>query len=82
MGVEELAVGPGRDDGFSPRVVYGFAEMVGVVSFVGNHGFRPEAIHQPMAARDVVALAWPEQQPHRVAGRVGGRVNLGAQAAA
>ena len=82
VGVGCLAVGPGRDDGFGSRVVYGPTQVVGVVSFVGDHGFRLKAVHQLVAARDVVALARPEQQAHRVAQRVGGCVDLGAQAAA
>ena len=77
-----LAVRPGRDDGFGSRVVYDPTQVVGIVSFVGDHGFRLEAVDQLAAACDVVALARPEQQANRVAKRVGGCMDFGAQAAA
>ncbi len=52
-----LAVGPGRHDGLGPYVAYGVAQRVGVVSLVGDHGIRLEAVNQFVAARDIVALA-------------------------
>jgi len=61
--------------------VYGVAQVAGVVSLVGDHGIWFEAVQQFVAARHVVALSRPEQQAHRVAQRVGGRVYLCAQAA-
>ena len=60
----------------------GLMQVACVVSLVGDHGLWPETLNQLVAARDVVALPWPEQQAHGVAERVGGGVQLGAQAAA
>ena len=76
-----LSVRFGRDDRLCPGVSDGLVQVVGVISFVGDHGLRLEASDQLVAAGGIVALAWPEQQAHRVAKRIRGRVNLGAQAA-
>ena len=57
-------------------------QVVRVVSLVGDHGLWSDPLNQVAAARDIVALPWPEQQTHGVAERVGGGVQLGAQAAA
>ena len=38
--------------------------------------------HPRAEVQVLMALAWPEQQAHRVAQRAGGRVDLDAQAAA
>lgn len=77
-----LSVRCGRDERFCSGVADGLVQVVGVASFVGDHDFRLEASDQLVAAGGIVALTWPEQQTHRVAERVRGRVNLGAQAAA
>ena len=86
--VEDLVVRPsllsvplGRNDRVRSGVVDGLVQMVSVVSLVGDHGLRVEACDQLVAAGGIMALTWPEQQAHRVAEHVRGRVDLGAQPA-
>ena len=58
------------------------AQMIGVVAFVGDCEVGGEAFDQLVREGDVVALAWRADQAHRVAKRIAGGVDFGAQAAA
>jgi hypothetical protein len=57
-------------------------EMVRVIAFVGDGGFGVDAVDQIMGKGDVVALARRADQANRQTERLGGGVDLGAQAAA
>ena len=56
--------------------------MIGVITLVGDNGLGFEAFDQGVRLRDVVALAWPEQQADGIAERIGRGVDLRAQPAA
>jgi hypothetical protein len=58
------------------------AQMIGVVALVGDCDVRGEAFDQLVREGDVVALAWRADQAHRIAKRIAGGVDFGAQAAA
>jgi hypothetical protein len=60
----------------------GGAEVVGVVTLVGEHMAGSEAIDQRCGLADVAGLAGAAEQPNRIAQAVGASVDLGAQAAA
>ena len=75
------AVRFGWDDHLSASVADRLMQRLGVVALVGDHRPRPQTRDQRLAAGDILALAWPEQQAHRVAQRVSGSMHLGAQAA-
>ena len=77
-----LSVRFGRNDQFRSGVSDGLVQVVGVVALIGDHGFRLEASDQLVAAGGIMALTWSEQQAHRVAKRIRGGMDFGAQAAA
>lgn len=56
--------------------------MVGVISLVGDGGIGVDAINQVMGEGDVVALAGRADQADWQPERLGGGMDLGAQAAA
>ena len=56
--------------------------MVGVISLVGDGGIGVDTVDQIMGKGDVVALAGRADQSDRQAERLGGGVDLGAQASA
>ncbi|VFU16632.1 protein of unknown function (plasmid) [Methylocella tundrae] len=76
------AIGFRWDDGFGPAFEDSLAQVIGVITLVGDDGFGLEAFDQGVRLGDVVALAWPEQQADGIAERVGRGVDLGAQATA
>jgi hypothetical protein len=55
--------------------------MIGVIALVADRGSRIEAIDKLMCEGDVVALARRADQAERIAERVAGGVDLGAQPA-
>lgn len=57
-------------------------QMVGVISLVGDGGLGIDAVDQVMGERDVVALAGRADETDGEPERLGGGVDLGAQAAA
>lgn len=60
----------------------GLAQMIGVITFVGDDGTGLEAVDQCMRLGDVVALTWAEQQTYGITECVGSGMYLGAQPAA
>jgi hypothetical protein len=82
VGTLELAVTLWRDDNFGARFGDAIDKVIGIVSFVADGGIGVEAIDQVMSEGDIVALAGRANQADRKAERLGGGVNLGAQAAA
>jgi hypothetical protein len=56
--------------------------VVGVISLVGDSGIGVDTVDQIMGKGDVVALAGRADQADRKAERLGGGMDLGAQAAA
>jgi hypothetical protein len=52
--------------------------VIGVIALIGDDGFGFKAFDQGVRLRDVIALAWPEQQADRIAERIGRGVDLGA----
>lgn len=77
-----FSVALGRDDDFGSRPVDTVDEAIGVVAFVGDGGAGLEALDKIMGKGNVVALPGAGQQTHRIAERIAGGVDLGAQAAA
>jgi hypothetical protein len=53
--------------------------LIGVVALVGDRDVRGEAFDKFVSEGDVVALAWRADQPHRIAKRIAGGVDFGAQ---
>lgn len=81
VGALGLAVALGRDD--DPRSGFGdpIDEMVGVIALVGQRGLGLKALDEIVGEGDIVALARRADQADRIAERVAGGVDLGAQAA-
>lgn len=82
VGTLDLAVPFGRDNNFGAGFVDAINKVVGVVSLVADGGIGVETIDQVMSEGDIVALAGRADQADRKAERLGGNMNLGAQAAA
>src|SRR5262249_61821409 len=76
----DFAVSLGRDDDFGPAFGDFMAQMIGIITLVGDCGTRIEAIHQLMCEGDVVALPRRTDQAERIAERITGSVDFGAQA--
>ena len=56
-------------------------QMVGIIALIGNCGVRVEAVDQIMGKGNVVALPRGTDQTDRIAKRIAGGVDLGAQPA-
>ena len=76
------AVALGRDDDFSTVCGDLFGKMIGIISLVGEGRRGLDAVNQVMGNRDVVALAGRADQSDGKPKRLGGGMDLGAQAAA
>jgi hypothetical protein len=82
VGERRTAIRFGRNDGFGSAFEDSLAQVIGVITFVGDDGLSLKAFDQGVRLCDVVALTWPEQQADGIAERVGCGVDLCAQAAA
>src|SRR4029077_10157266 len=71
----------GRHDDLAAGFGDLLAKVVGVVALVSDGGFCGDPIDQRVRKGDVVALAGGADQSHRVAQRIAGHMDLGAQAA-
>jgi hypothetical protein len=78
----ELAVALWGDDDLSAGLGDPVGEMVGVISLVGDGGFGLDAVDKIVGEGDVVALTGRADQANGKAERLGGGMDLGAQAAA
>ena len=54
--------------------------MVGVISGVGHHDLRGEALDQGAGLRRIASLAGREDEPHRAPQATDSQMDLGAQA--
>lgn len=79
IGTLDLAVSLGGNDDLSPGFGDPVDEVVGIVSLVGQGGLGLEAVDERVGEGDIVALAGRADQPNRIAERVAGGVDLGAQ---
>jgi hypothetical protein len=82
VGTLELAVALGRDDDLGAGFGDAIDKVIGVISLVADGDIGVETIDQVMSEGDIVALAGRANQADRQAERLGGGVDLGAQAAA
>ncbi len=56
-------------------------EMIGILALVGNRRVSSDAVDKIMCEGDVVALSGRTDQPDRIAQRIAGSMDFGAQAA-
>src|SRR6202034_1858219 len=82
IGTLECAVPLGRNDRLAAAFSDLGAQMIGVVALVGDCNVGGEAFNQ--RGREAVVIAWAGRadEPHRIAKRIAGGVDFGAQAAA
>ncbi len=78
VGERRAAVGFWRNDRLRGAFEDSLAQVIGVITLVGDDGVGLKAFDQVVRLGDVVSLAWPEQQADRVAERVGRGVDFGA----
>lgn len=81
VGERRAAIGFGRDDRLGRTRKDSLAQVIRVITLVGDDGFNLETFDEVMRLCDVVALPWPEKKPDGIAERVGGGVDLRAQSA-
>jgi hypothetical protein len=81
VGERRAAIGFGRDDRLGLTRKDSLAQVIRVITLVGDDGFSLETFDEVMRLCDVVALPWPEKKPDGIAERVGGGVDLRAQSA-
>jgi hypothetical protein len=84
MGVVDalnFAVSLGRDDDPGACFSNFVAQVIGVVALVGNHGPSVEPVDKIMRDGDVIALPRRGDQTDRIAERIAGGVDFGAQSA-
>ena len=80
VGERRAAIGFGHDRlGLTRKD--SLAQVIRVITLVGDDGFSLETFDEVMRLCDVVALPWPEKKPDGIAERVGGGVDLRAQSA-
>lgn len=77
-----LAIGPRLDDRLGAFLNDGVVEVLGVVGGVGDDRSWSEAFDELGRPQDFALLTWTTDQARRISQRVGGGVDLGAQAAA
>ena len=82
VGALELAISLRRDDGFGSRFSDPVAQVVGIITLVGDRGADLEAVDKFMCEGNVVTLAGAGDQTDRIAERIAGGMDLGAQPAA
>jgi hypothetical protein len=82
IGTLERAVPLGRNDRLAAAFSDLVAQVIGVVALIGDRDIGGEALDQLMREGDVVALARRSDQAHRIAQRIAGGVDFGAQAPA
>ena len=80
VGTLDLAVSFRRDDGRRSGLNDALDEMVGVIALVGNGRAGVEAVDKIMGKGNVVALAGSADQTDRIAKRIAGGMDFGAQA--
>ena len=81
VGTLHLAVSFRRDDRRRSGLHDPLDEMVSVIALVGNRHARVEAVDKIMGKGNVVALAGTTDQTDRVAKRIAGGMDFGAQPA-
>ena len=79
VGALELAISLRRDDGFGSRFSDPVAQVVGIITLVGDRGADLEAVDKFMCEGNVVTLAGAGDQTDRIAERIAGGMDLGAQ---
>ena len=82
VGTFDRPVSLGRNDRLAAGLCDPVAEVIGVLTLIGDGGIRDEAFDQIMREGDVVALAWRTDQPNRIAKRIASSVDFRAQSAA
>ena len=82
VGALELAISLRRDDGFGSRFSDPVAQVVGIITLVGDRGADLEAVDKFMCEGNVVTLAGAGDQTDRIAERIAGGMDLGTQPAA
>ena len=78
VGERRAAVGFRRNDRLGVAFEDSLAQVIGVITLVGDDGFGFKSLDEIMCFGDVVALARPEQQADRIAERVGRGMDFGA----
>ena len=73
--------GSARDDGFCSGSSDSVHGTLGIITLVGQHVTCPQAIEQAFDLGDVIAFAARQDEADGIAKRIGGGMNLGAQAA-
>ncbi len=81
IGALHPAVAPGRDDGLGAGSGDTVNQMICVIAFVGERRLRLDGLDEFMGESDVVALSGAGDQADRVAQRIAGGMDLGAQSA-
>ena len=71
-----------RNDGFGTFLGNSFADVVGVVSGIGDDDFSRRAFEKRCGLRSIAFLPGGEHEPDRTSQSSHGQMNLGAQAAA
>ena len=79
VGERRAAIEFGRDDRLSLACKDSFAQVIGVITLVGDDRFGRKTLDQGVRLGNIVALAWPEQQADGIAESVGRDVDLRAQ---
>jgi hypothetical protein len=82
VGTLDLAVSFRRDDDLCAGLGHPVDEMVGIIALVGDGRARDEAVDKIMRKGDVIALPRSPDQADRIAQRIAGSVDFGAQPAA
>jgi hypothetical protein len=73
--------GSARDDRFCSGSSDSVHGTLGIITLVGQHVTCPQAIEQAFDLGDVIAFAARQDEADGIAKRIGGGMNLGAQAA-
>lgn len=73
--------GSTRNDRFRPRRCDGVHGALAVITLVSQHMARRQTIEEPLDLGDVIAFPASQNEANGIAQRIGGGMNLGAQAA-
>lgn len=77
-----LPIALGRNDNLAASFSDFLVQMIGVIALVGDGGIGVQSIDEFMRMGDVVFLSRAADQPDRIAERVAGSMDLGAQTSA
>jgi hypothetical protein len=72
--------GPARHDGFCASGGDGIHGALAIITFVGQNMTCLQSFKQRFDLGDIVAFTTGQDEPNRITQRIGGSMNLGAQA--